>query len=90
MGRSSAVARTADPEHPPLLLPARWQRLLQLLQHQPLIRSSPEDRLNDIRRQQREPQDPASIIGPRVSIPHGLRRVAELVLLSVVDAKAAT
>jgi hypothetical protein len=31
--------------------------------------------------------DPASVIGPRVSIPHGLRRVAELVLLSVVGVR---
>ena len=71
----------------PLLLPARRQRPLQPLQHQRLIRPPREDRLHDVGRQQRQPQDPASVIGPRVSIPHRLRRVAELVLLSVVDAK---
>ena len=42
-----------------------------------------QKRLHDVGRQ----QDPASVIGPRVSIPHGLRRVAELVLLSVVGVR---
>jgi hypothetical protein len=52
-----------------------------------LVRPPAEDRLDDVRRQQCQPQDPASVIGPRVSIPHSTRRVAELVLLSVVDAR---
>ena len=70
-----------------LHLPARRQRPFQLLQHQALFCSAREDRINDVRRQQGQPEDTASVIGPRVSIPHRLRRVAELVLLSVVDAR---
>jgi hypothetical protein len=75
------------PQPPPLLLPACRQRPFQLLQNQALVRPSPEDRLSNVRGKQRQPEDPASVIGPRVSIPHRLRRVAELVLLSVVDAR---
>jgi hypothetical protein len=72
-----------------LLFPARRKWPLQLLQDQALIRAAREDPLDDIRRQQREPQDPASVIGPVVSIPHVLllRRGAGLLLLSVVDAR---
>jgi hypothetical protein len=44
-----------------LLLPSRWQRTLQLLQHHPLIRPPRKDRLNNVRRQQRQPQEPAHV-----------------------------
>jgi hypothetical protein len=80
-----------------LFHPTQRERPLQLLQHERLICAPRDDRLHDFGREQRQPQDPASVIGPRVSIPsvigprvsipHRLRRVAELVLLSVVDAR---
>jgi hypothetical protein len=44
-----------------LLRPARRQRSFQLLQHQRLIRPRSENRLEDIRRQQRQLQDPAQL-----------------------------
>jgi hypothetical protein len=46
---------------PPLLFPARWQRPLQAFQHQPGIRSPREDRLEEVRRQHRQTQDPADV-----------------------------
>jgi hypothetical protein len=52
---------TSVPEQLLLLLPARWQRLFQLLQHQRLIGTARQDRLDDVRSQQREPQDPADV-----------------------------
>jgi hypothetical protein len=72
-----------------LLLPARRQRPLQLLQNHALIRPPREDRVDDVGCQQRQPKYPASVIGPVVSIPHVLllRRGAGLLLLSVVDAR---
>jgi hypothetical protein len=48
-------------ERQTLLLPARRQRPLQLLQHQRLVRTSREDLIDDVERQQRQPQDPADI-----------------------------
>ena len=50
--------RTGPGNRPPLLLPPHRQRPLQPLQHHPLIRPAAEDRLDDVRRQQRQPQDP--------------------------------
>ena len=47
-------------EQSTLLLSSRRQRPLQLLQHHALIRPPRENRL-DIRRQQRQPQDPAHV-----------------------------
>jgi hypothetical protein len=82
-----------------LLFPVRRQRPLQLLQHEPLIPSPFKNHLDDVGCQQRQPQDPASVIGPVVSIPSVigpvvsiphvllLRRRAGLLLLSVVDAR---
>src|SRR5918995_6620573 len=48
-------------ERQTLLLPARRQRTLQLLQYQRLIRRASDDRLHDLGRQQRQPQDSADI-----------------------------
>jgi hypothetical protein len=45
----------------PLLCTVRWQRPLQLLQHHALIRPARKDRLEDVGRQQREPEDPTHI-----------------------------
>ena len=50
-----------------LLLPPHRQRPLQPLQHHPLVRPPAEDRLDDVRRQQRQPQDAADI-SPRATI----------------------
>jgi hypothetical protein len=43
----------------PLLLPICRQRPLELLQHWRLIRPPFKNRFDDVRRQQRQPQDPA-------------------------------
>jgi hypothetical protein len=45
----------------PLLIPICRQRPLQLLQHQRLVCLPREDRLHEVRRQQRQPQDPAHV-----------------------------
>ncbi len=47
---------SASQEKGALLLPHHRQRPLQPLQHHPLVRPPAEDRLNDVRRQQRQPQ----------------------------------
>jgi hypothetical protein len=44
-----------------LLGPIRRQRTLQPLQHEQLIRPPREDCLHDVRRKQRQPQDPAHL-----------------------------
>ena len=44
-----------------LLVPSDRQWPLQLLQHHPLICPSAEDRLDEIRREQRQPQDAARV-----------------------------
>ena len=54
-----AATRIGPCNRPPLLLPPHLQRPLQLLQHHPLIRPPAEDRLDEVRRQQREAQDSA-------------------------------
>jgi hypothetical protein len=46
---------------PPLLLATRRQRPLQLVQNHALIRPSRKNRLDDVGRQQRQPQDPAHV-----------------------------
>ena len=55
--RAPLLSRRMCAEQPPLLLPARRQRSLQSFQHQRRISPSGQDRLDDVRRQQREPQD---------------------------------
>jgi len=44
-----------------LLIPRCRQRLLQPLEHERLIGPPREDRLNEVRREQRQPQDPAHV-----------------------------
>ena len=44
-----------------LLLPRHRQWPLQPFQHHPLVRPAAEDRLDDVRRQQRQPQDPTDV-----------------------------
>jgi hypothetical protein len=46
---------------PALLLPARRQRLLQLLQYLTLVRSHREQRLDYVRSRQRQPQEAAHV-----------------------------
>jgi len=53
----SDLACSRDPHELPDLLPARRWRPLQLIQHQRADPSPLEDPLDDVRRQQRQPQD---------------------------------
>ena len=52
---------SASQEKGTLLLPLHRQWPLQPLQHHPLVRPPAEDRLDDVRRQQCQPQDPAHV-----------------------------
>jgi hypothetical protein len=49
------------PEQPPLLLPTRRQRPLELLQHERLIGPAPQNHLHDVGREQGQPKDPAHV-----------------------------
>lgn len=68
------VINATPREEGALLLPTCRQRPLQPLQHQRLVRPSPEDRLNDVRRQQRQAESPAERGHQRVArrLPLGL------------------
>ena len=63
--QATSVRLPARPgNRPPLLHPPHRQRPLQPLQHHPLVRPPAEDRLDDVRRQQRQPQDAADVALP--------------------------